>query len=130
VSPSVQIAVCDVGVCTGPIAGTAATQQAQVIGKVPDVSTGYHNFWVTHLPDKITFGVDDVTLGTLTPELLAPGSTWVYNRPMQVILNLAVGGPLVGRPEQIDQVPRQDVRRLDPVGPGHHGVTGGTDTEL
>jgi hypothetical protein len=41
----------------------------------------------------VVVGVDNVTLGTLTPESLAPGSTWVYNRPMQVILNLAVGGP-------------------------------------
>ena len=111
----------------GPIAGTTATQQAQVIGNVPDLSTGYHNFWVTHLPDQITFGVDNVTLGTLTPQSLAPGSTWVYNRPMQVMLNLAVGGPMGGCTEQVDQVPGQDVRRLDPVGPDHHGVTGAGD---
>jgi beta-glucanase (GH16 family) len=89
----------------GPIAGTTATQQAQVIGNLPDLSTGYHNFWVTHLPDQITFGVDNVTLGTLTPQSLAPGSTWVYNRPTQVILNLAVGGPWAGSPNSSTRFP-------------------------
>lgn len=102
----------------GPISGTTATQQAQVIGNVPDLSTGYHNFWVTHLPDKIIFGVDNVTLGTLTPESLAPGSTWVYNRPMQVMLNLAVGGPWAGAPSNSTKFPAKmyiDSLRWDPV---------------
>ena len=83
----------------GPIAGTTATQQAQVISTLPDLSTGYHNYWVTHLPNKIIFGVDNQTLGTLTPADLAPGETWVYNRPMSVLLNLAVGGSWAGAPD-------------------------------
>jgi len=102
----------------GPIAGTSNTQQAQVIGNLPDLSTGYHNFWVTHLPDQITFGVDNVTLGTLTPASLAPGSTWVYNRPMQVTLNLAVGGPWAGSPNNSTGFPAKmyvDSIRWDPV---------------
>lgn len=83
----------------GPIAGTTATQQAQVISKLPDLSNGYHNYWVRHLENQITFGVDNITLGTLTPESLPSGATWVYNRPQQVILNLAVGGPWAGAPD-------------------------------
>ncbi|WP_313674386.1 family 16 glycosylhydrolase [Mycolicibacterium sp.] len=83
----------------GPIAGTTSTQQAQIISNLPDLSTDYHNYWVRHLPDEITFGVDDLTLGTMTPESLPPGATWVYNRPMQVILNVAVGGPWAGPPD-------------------------------
>ena len=89
----------------GPIAGTSSTQQAQIIANVPDLSAGYHNFWVRHLPDEITFGVDNQTLGTLTPASLAPGSTWVYNRPMHVTLNLAVGGPWAGSPDSSTQFP-------------------------
>lgn len=83
----------------GPIAGTTATQQAQIISHLPDLSTGYHNYWVTHLENQITFGVDGQTLGTLTPADLAPGETWVYNRPMSAILNLAVGGGWAGAPD-------------------------------
>ena len=36
----------------------------------------------------------------LTPADLAPGKTWVYNRPMYVILNLAVGGSRAGAPNR------------------------------
>jgi hypothetical protein len=82
----------------GPIAGTSATQQAQIVSNLPDVSTDYHNYWVTRLPNKIIFGFDDQTLGTLTPADLGPGETWVYNRPMYFIMNLAVGGPWAGAP--------------------------------
>jgi beta-glucanase (GH16 family) len=82
----------------GPIDGTDATQQAQVISTLPDLSTDYHNYWVRHLENEITFGVDGQTLGTLTPADLDPGATWVYNRPMYVLLNLAVGGPWAGAP--------------------------------
>lgn len=82
----------------GPISGGAGTQQAQIISTVSDLSAGYHNFWVQHLPDEITFGVDVQTLGTLTPASLTPGSQWVYNQPMFAILNMAVGGSWAGAP--------------------------------
>ncbi|WP_231748780.1 family 16 glycosylhydrolase [Mycobacterium sp. M26] len=89
----------------GPISGTTATQQAQIIANLPDLSTDYHDFWVRHLENEITFGVDGTTLGTLTPESLSPGSTWVYNRPMFAILNLAVGGPWAGAPNSSTRFP-------------------------
>lgn len=89
----------------GPIVGGASTQQAQIVSKVPDVSLGYHNYWVRHLEDEITFGIDDLTLGTLTPESLGPDETWVYNRPMYAILNLGVGGPWAGAPSKSTRFP-------------------------
>ncbi len=82
----------------GPIDGSTSTQQAQIVSTLPDLSTDYHNYWVRRLPNEITFGVDDLTLGTLTPADLAPGEAWVYNRPMYMILNLAVGGSWAGAP--------------------------------
>ena len=82
----------------GPITGSTNTQQAQLTATMPDLSAGYHNYWVTHLPNQITFGVDNITLGTLTPASLAPGSQWVYNQPMYAILDLAVGGSWAGAP--------------------------------
>ncbi len=101
----------------GPIAGSTDTQQAQVIGNVPDLSTGYHNYWVNHLPDSITFGVDNLTLGTLTPDSLSPGSQWVYNQPMFAIMNLAVGGSWAGPPNSSTPFPSSvvvDWIRWDP----------------
>lgn len=82
----------------GPIAGSSNTQQAQIISTLPDLSDDYHNYWVTHLENRITFGVDNQTLGTITPDSLEPGETWVYNRPMYIMLNLSVGGSWAGSP--------------------------------
>ena len=100
----------------GPIAGDNGTQQDQIISNLPDVSTGFHNYWVRHLEDEITFGFDDLTLGTFTPDSLQPGETWVYNRPMYVILNLGVGGPWAGAPDSSTHFPakmRVDYLRWD-----------------
>lgn len=101
----------------GPIAGSTATQQAQVISNLPDLSADYHNYWVRHLPNEITFGIDGQTLGTLTPDSLPDGATWVYNRPMQAILNMAVGGAWAGAPNSTTPFPSNmsvDWVRWDP----------------
>lgn len=102
----------------GPIAGTTNNEQAQIVtSKLPDLSAGYHDYWVRHLPDEITFGLDGQTLGTLTPASLSPGETWVYNRPMYMILNLAVGGPWAGAPNSSTQFPAKMIVesvRFDP----------------
>lgn len=102
----------------GPIAGSTSTQQAQIISNVPDLSTDFHNYWVRHRPNEITFGVDGQTLGTLTPDSLPTGAEWVYNRPMHVILNLAVGGPWAGAPTGSTRFPAAmvvDWVRWDPA---------------
>jgi beta-glucanase (GH16 family) len=101
----------------GPIAGTTASEQAQIVSTLPDLSTDYHNYWVRHLPDEITFGIDSQTLGTLTPASLSPGETWVYNRPMYVNLNVAVGGAWAGAPTKSTPFPAKmlvDYVRWDP----------------
>jgi beta-glucanase (GH16 family) len=101
----------------GPIAGTTSTQQAQIISTLPDLSTDYHNYWVRHLPDEITFGIDNQTLGTMTPASLQPGETWVYNRPTYIMLNVAVGGPWAGSPDNTTIFPAKmlvDSVRWDP----------------
>ena len=101
----------------GTIAGTTQTEQAQIISQLPDLSADYHNYWVRHLPNEITFGIDSQTLGTLTPASLPAGATWVYNRPMQVILNVAVGGPWAGAPDSTTAFPATmsvDYVRWDP----------------
>ena len=101
----------------GPISGTTNTQQVQLVSAVPDLSADYHNYWVRHLENEITFGVDDQILGTLTPQSLPAGATWVYNRPMQAILSLAVGGSWAGAPNSSTPFPSSmavDWVRWDP----------------
>lgn len=102
----------------GPIDGSSTTQQAQIVSTLPDLSTDYHTYWVRHLENQITVGVDGTTLGTLTPDSLPAGATWVYNRPMQVIMNLAVGGAWAGAPDGSTQFPANmsvDWVRWDPA---------------
>ena len=56
------------------------------------VGDGYHTFSVTRSPGKILFGIDGNVSGTLTPSILKKGQKWVYDAPMFVVLNFAVGG--------------------------------------
>jgi beta-glucanase (GH16 family) len=108
----------------GPISGNPETSedtgQAQFIGPITDLSTDYHNYWVTRIPDSITVGIDDKILGTFTPQSLAPGAQWVYNRPMYAILDLAVGGSWAGPPDNSTRFPATmlvDWFRWDPTAP-------------
>jgi beta-glucanase (GH16 family) len=106
----------------GPISGkdpntNEGTQQALFSGPIADLSTAYHDYWVTRVPDSITVGIDAQTLGTFTPQILPPGSQWVYNRPMYAILDLAVGGSWAGPPDESTHFPAQmlvDWLRWDP----------------
>jgi beta-glucanase (GH16 family) len=107
----------------GPISGgnpntSEGTQQSQFIGPISDLSTDYHNYWVTRIPNSITVGIDTKTLGTFTPQSLPPGAQWVYNRPMYAILDLAVGGSWAGPPDNSTLFPATmlvDWFRWDPV---------------
>ncbi len=98
---------------------STSTQATQIVNtaELPDLSTDFHDYWVRHLENEITVGVDGLTLVTFTPESLSPGSTWVYNRPMEAILNLAVGGSWAGAPDSSTRFPAQmivDSIRWDP----------------
>jgi beta-glucanase (GH16 family) len=107
----------------GPINGMPentgeGTQQALLTGPITDLSTDYHNYWVTRIPDSITVGVDTKTLGTFTPQSLQPGAQWVYNRPMYAVLDLAVGGSWAGPPDNSTRFPATmlvDWLRWDPA---------------
>lgn len=70
-----------------------------------DLSAAFHEYWVRWEPNKITTGVDGVTLATFTPDSLPPGSPWTYNnRSMYAILNLSVGSPF-GQPDATTELP-------------------------
>jgi beta-glucanase (GH16 family) len=107
----------------GPISGqpqntSEGTQQVLFSGPIADLSTAYHDYWVTKMPDSITVGIDTKTLGTFTPQSLQPGAQWVYNRPMYAILDLAVGGSWAGPPDNSTRFPAAmlvDSLRWDPL---------------
>lgn len=53
----------------------------------------FHLFSVEWSQDSVRFFVDGTNYKTITPAALPSGSTWVFNHPFFIILNLAIGGP-------------------------------------
>lgn len=89
----------------GPIPGVKDFLQQQIAGEGPDLSADFHNYWVIRKENKITVGLDDVVWGTFTPAKLPPTAEWVYNKPVCLILDLAVGGPWPGEPDATTNFP-------------------------
>ncbi|HTV72645.1 MAG TPA: glycoside hydrolase family 16 protein [Candidatus Acidoferrales bacterium] len=70
-------------------------------------SAGFHIFaaqW-SQSPAEIQFSVDGQVYETLTPASLPAGSTWVFDHPFFIILNLAVGGDWPGDPNSTTPFP-------------------------
>jgi beta-glucanase (GH16 family) len=74
--------------------------QVQFNGAIADLSQAFHTYWVTREQGRITAGIDSATLATLTPASMPPGGQWVFdNQPMYGLLDVTVGGDLVGPPD-------------------------------
>lgn len=83
-----------------PRAGSARGQEVSASGPAPFPLAGeFHTYWVEKTPGRIVTGIDDLALFTVTPADLAPESTWVFDRPVFLLLNLAVGGNWPGPPD-------------------------------
>jgi len=89
----------------GPISGVSDYLQNQFVNTGPDLSAGFHDYWVIRAENKITVGIDDTVWGVFTPEALPPTAEWVYNKPFCLILNLAVGGDWAGPPDESTPFP-------------------------
>lgn len=90
----------------------------QNTGPAADLATDFHTFWTTRRPGLVTIGIDDATLATFTPESLPPGAPWVFDTPMFVLLNVAVGGDWPGPPTEDTPFPATmvvDWFRFDPI---------------
>ncbi|MDF1596898.1 MAG: family 16 glycosylhydrolase [Acidimicrobiia bacterium] len=59
------------------------------------VAAGYHTFAIEWQPDLIEWYVDGIVYHTATPADVAPNQ-WVFNDPVYLLLNLAVGGNFGG----------------------------------
>lgn len=64
---------------------------------VPDAESAFHLYAVEWTPDRIDFFVDDQKYYTFENDAVS-SSTWPFNQPFYIILNLAVGGGWVGTP--------------------------------
>lgn len=66
----------------------------------PDYTVDWHVYSVNWQPDRIEWFIDGVLQKTVTGEM-------VSHEPMEIILNLAVGGRLPGNPDSTTPFPRQ-----------------------
>ncbi|MDH3306467.1 MAG: family 16 glycosylhydrolase [Acidimicrobiia bacterium] len=59
------------------------------------VATDYHTFAIEWQPDRIDWYVDDILYHTASPADVAPNQ-WVFNDPVYLLLNMAIGGNFGG----------------------------------
>ncbi|MFN7944988.1 MAG: family 16 glycosylhydrolase [Blastocatellia bacterium] len=79
----------------GPGATYPANAHLQGIFNLPNgaqFSSDYHVFALEWEPNELRWYVDGSLSKTVRPTEMPTGSTWVFNRPFFVLLNLAVGG--------------------------------------
>jgi len=67
----------------------------------------YHVFAVEWKAGEIRWLVDESEYRRLTPASLPPGSTWVFDHPFFMLLNVAVGGGWPGDPDASTVFPQQ-----------------------
>jgi beta-glucanase (GH16 family) len=72
-------------------------------------SDAFHLFAIEWEPRVIRFYVDGVLFATKTPADIPAGNRWVYDHPFFILLNLAVGGNLPGRPDNSTVFPQRMV---------------------
>ncbi len=67
----------------------------------------FHVFAVEWQKDNIQWFVDGKRYQTLKPKNLPRGKKWVYDHPFFMLLNLAVGGPWGGNPDDTTVFPQE-----------------------
>jgi beta-glucanase (GH16 family) len=77
------------------------------------VNTDFHLYAVEWAPKDIKFFVDNILIAERTPADLPAGTTWVFDHPFSILLNLAVGGAWPGYPDETTTFPQQ--MRIDYV---------------
>jgi beta-glucanase (GH16 family) len=71
------------------------------------VNRGFHLYAVEWAPKDIKFFFDNKLIAERTPADLPPGTTWVYDHPFFIILNVAVGGGWPGNPDATTKFPQK-----------------------
>jgi beta-glucanase (GH16 family) len=66
----------------------------------------FHVFAIEWEPGVVRFYCDDILYKTKTTADLPPGTTWVFDHPFFLILNVAVGGTWPGSPDAITVFPQ------------------------
>ena len=67
----------------------------------------FHVFAIEWSPEVIRWLVDDRVYQTKTPADLPPGTTWVFDHPFFLLMNVAVGGYWPGYPDETTLFPQE-----------------------
>lgn len=86
--------------------GQDLTATVQLTGQ-PLLSDDFHIYAVEWAPDSVKFFIDTMLYETRTPKDVPAGSTWAFNHPFFITLNLAVGdvGSWPGAPDATTHFP-------------------------
>lgn len=66
--------------------------------KVKNIDSEFHLYQANWTPDRIEFSIDDKIFFTYKPEVLN-GSTWPFDSPFFIIMNIAMGGNWASDPK-------------------------------
>ena len=94
------------GTAHGP--GYSGGTQLTAAYRLPSGSLAddFHVYAIEWEPNVVRWYVDDTLYQQRTPADLPPGTSWVYDHPFFLLLNLAVGGGFPGPPDASTQFPQ------------------------
>ncbi|MFN2578769.1 MAG: family 16 glycosylhydrolase [Pyrinomonadaceae bacterium] len=96
------------GTFHGPgYSGGSGVSAAYTLPNSQKFSDDFHTFAVEWQPNVIRFYVDGNLYQTRTPADLPHGTSWVFDHPFFIILNVAVGGGWPGNPDTTTIFPQQ-----------------------
>ncbi len=84
--------------------GGAITLSYSLVGD--QFYNGFHVFAIKWDSSRITWMVDDEPYFSVTPRDLPGGTSWVFDHPFFILLNVAVGGNFVGDPDSTTVFPQ------------------------
>jgi len=94
----------------GSLHGPGYSGGSAVTGRYDSAGVGldteFHVFGVEWDRNRITWYLDDTPYLAVTPDVLPSGTSWVFNHPFFIILNVAVGGNFVGPPDAETSFPQ------------------------
>lgn len=96
------------GTFHGPgYSGGSGVSAAYTLPSAQKFSDDFHTFAVEWEPNVMRFYVDGLLYKTRTPADLPTGTSWVFDHPFFIILNVAVGGGWPGNPDASTVFPQQ-----------------------
>jgi beta-glucanase (GH16 family) len=98
------------GTFHGPgYSGGSGISAAYALPSGQKFSDAFHTFAVEWEPNVMRFYVDGLLYKTRTPADLPSGTSWVFDHPFFIILNVAVGGGFPGNPDASTVFPQRMV---------------------